>query len=146
MNVDAIRKELEKYESQREKVLRLNELGKYDVIYYGYDNIVVFIKSTSIYFYTKDYDRHRKCLLCLTHFLKSEYVANTSIISNIKNRNEIRYCICERCDRYKRRLCATCLRELTECHTITKQKITFWLCVSTIPKDIRRLITNLFFY
>jgi hypothetical protein len=140
MDVDAIRKELEKYDSMREKVLRLNELGKYDVITYGLDYIS--IKNINRLKFVANTKNNWKgeCLICKGFFPNICFVK-----SNIGNYNNIEYYLCNNCCNFGNKLCATCLRPPIECYTIKKQKITFWLCATKfiIPKDIRRIITNL---
>jgi hypothetical protein len=149
--IDAIKKELEKYDSIREKVLRLNELDKYIAIIYGVNDVDVTIQvafnfTATICVFYKNLSFNSTCLICKANGSVNGFHL---IKSNIKNCNSIQYCMCQDCHDKNCKLCATCLRESQECSTLTKQKITFWLCTKKftkfiIPKDIRRLITNLF--
>jgi hypothetical protein len=151
VNKDQIAKELEKYDTIREKVLRLNELDKYYAIIYGVDYVkisilVTFDMNVDVYVVGEKSRLDIICLICKTNYVYTY----CSIKANIKNCNTIKYYICYDCRDKNYKLCATCLQESKECAAITKIKITFWLCTNkftkfTIPKDIRRLITNLFF-
>jgi len=142
MNEVEIKKELEKYGTFREKVLRLNEIGKFNKILYG---------GKYIWYYDIDNgDRHELisgkggCRFCLcggAHFL-------IIVQLKIKNCNNVCYFICLDCKDKNLfdYLCAYCLREEHNCSLLTKQKVTFYLSSQkTFPKDIRKLITNLFF-
>jgi len=136
MNEDELKKEVEKFKSVREKVLRLNEITKCASITYGLDyTYLVYIDGYVIQF------MHGKggCIFC------GVGRASTRMITlKVKNCDMIQYYSCNDCRHNT--LCAYCLREKQNCNSLTKQKITFWLCTKNIfPKDIRRLITNLFF-
>ena len=135
-----IKKELEKYGSTREKVLRLNELYKFiNFIYYWFghirvkeDDICVYIHGDSKYF-------NGGCLFC--RGIVNMYNIK-QITMSIKNHNVIRYYQCNKCK--NKPLCTTCLKD--NCNSPTKQKVTFYLSSQkTFPKDIRKFITNLFF-
>ena len=135
MNEDELKKEVEKFKSVREKVLRLNEITKCASITYGLDyTYLVYIDGYVIQF------MHGKggCIFC------GVGRAFTRMITlKVKNCDMIQYYSCNNCK--DKTLCAYCLREKQNCNSLTKQKITFWLCTKTIfPKDIRRLITNHF--
>ena len=137
MDFVEIKKELEKYGSLREKVLRLNEIGKFKSIVYG---------SGYVCYYDFDKNYHilingsSGCRFC--HELG--YYNDYTVQLKIKNRNVIEYFTCKACS-YKK-LCAYCLHEKENCTLLTKKKITFILSSKkTFPKDIRKLITNLFF-
>jgi hypothetical protein len=140
MDLDASRKELKKYESMREMVLRLNELGKFNITYgLGY------VATPTIYLVKDGNGCNGGCLACKNYTIGTY---DKYIISNIQNCNTIRYYLCDDCRDKNYKLCATCLRESKECAALTKIKITFWLCAThkftkfIIPKDIRRLIIN----
>jgi hypothetical protein len=145
MDVEKIKQDLARYDTIREKVLRLNELDnyKYDDIVYGRGYIA--LESNSFYCRIID-NGGRGCLICEGIFANENYVD-----LQVAKYNTIKYYLCKSCIDKKVTLCTTCLRETTECREITKRKITFWLCTNKfkkfiIPKDIRRLITYLFFY
>mgnify|MGYP006318699441 FL=1 len=134
MNEEELKKDLEKYGSTREKVLRLNEITKFTSITYGLDYIYLY----------NDYDviefmyGYGGCIFC-----KSDRTYACIMTLKVKNCNKIDYYTCNKCKNKK--LCTYCLREKENCNLLTKQKIAFWLCTKTIfPKDIRRLITNHF--
>jgi hypothetical protein len=149
MDPDTITKELKKYDSMREKVLRLNELGKYNCIIYGLDYLAIDVPICRINLVGPVNINFESCIICKKAYIDEYMVIYinfiTSNIKNCKNRNKIQYYVCNSCKNKNYKLCTTCLRESPNCATLTKQKITFWLCVSTIPKDIRRIIINLFF-
>ena len=136
MNEDELKKEVEKFKSVREKVLRLNEITKCASITYGLDyTYLVYIDGYVIQF------MHGKggCIFCGA----SGRAFTRMITLKVKNCDMIQYYSCNNCK--DKILCAYCLREKQNCNSLTKQKITFWLCTKTIfPKDIRRLITNHF--
>ncbi len=137
MNEEELKKEVEKFKSVREKVLRLNEITKCASITYGLDyTYLSYNNGYGIHF------MHGKggCIFC-----GSCSKAFTRIMSlKIKNWNNIQYYPCNNCK--DKTLCAYCLREKESCNLTTKKKITFYLSSQkTFSKDIRRLITNLFF-
>jgi hypothetical protein len=145
MSVEKIIKDLARYDTIREKVLRLNEIDKFDNIHYGYGYIT--IKVNNDYFDIID-NNERGCVNCGNIRVR---ICNKKYVKlQVAKCNTILFYLCESCIDKKLTLCNTCLRESTECREITKRKITFWLCTNKfkkfiIPKDIRRLIINLFF-
>jgi hypothetical protein len=145
MDLDAIRKELEKYDSIREKVLRLNELGKYECIYYGHDHVQIdTYKIWHINVVPSKSDSWSGCLICGAPPRRR---FKCSIKSIFNNYNVIEYHLCEECHNKNCKLCKICLRELKACAAIKKIKTTFLLCATKftkfrIPKDIRRIIIN----
>ena len=140
MNIGELKKELEKYGSLREKVLRLNEIGKFKLIIYG-----------SGYVSYKDFNGQYHelirggggCRFCHGVTLNNYNCDAHNVQLKTKNCNVVAYYTCNKCKNKKP--CTYCLREKQNCIFLTKQKITFWLCFPKIPKDIRKLITNLFF-
>ena len=134
MNEEELKKEVEKFKSVREKVLRLNEIIKFTSITYGRKYVNIYEEYTQ----TRIVSGTGGCLFCESgdtfyRFLKLK----------VKNRNTIDYYSCYNCE--GKTLCTSCLREKENCLLLTKQKITFWLSSQkTFPKDIRRLITNYF--
>jgi hypothetical protein len=148
----AISKELEKYDTQREKVLRLNELGNYYCISYGNKYIYTIISNGYIQgkFVCNIIGigvQQDGCLFCKS----TTYNITGNIQLKIKNCNKVCYYLCLTCYSKNCKLCTTCLRELKECAAIKKIKTiktTFWLCAThkfIFPKDICRIIINLFF-
>ena len=140
MNIKEIKKEIEKYDNIREKVLQLNKILNGDKITYGFDYIDLKLKNNS-YLFNYNYERYDiGCLFCGIS-INSRYDFTLTI--KTKTCNEIDYWCCFKCK--DKTLCAYCLREKENCNSLTKQKITFWLCTKTIfPKDIQRLIIKLF--
>lgn len=136
-----IKRELEKYGSVREKVLRLNEIGNFK-IFYGVDYIDVVGDDELVNIH---YEKNAKggCIIC--QYPKYYYgTRRIQLKSVVGKQNNIYYYVClDRCS--NKSLCTNCLREKQNCSLSTKQKITFWLCFPKMPKDIRKLITNLFF-
>ena len=136
MNEDELKKEVEKFKSVREKVLRLNEITKCASITYGLDyTYLVYIDGYVIQF------MHGKggCIFCEDGGMYERFLT-----LKVKNCNKIQYFTCNKCKNKK--LCTSCLREKENCNLQTKQKITFWLCIKNIfPKDIQRLIIKLLF-
>ena len=137
MNIDELKKEVEKYKSIREKVLRLSEITKFTSITYGLDYIYLYIDDNLTHI-TDGGIGKGGCIFCwgggtFPYFLTLK----------VKNCNKMQYFSCNNCK--DKTLCAYCLREKETCSLLTKQKVTFWLCFPKMPKDIRKLITNLFF-
>jgi hypothetical protein len=135
MEVKEIRNELVKYRTIREKVLRLNEIDKYDCIYYGHG--FVDVVKNNVYYFVID-KSHYGCLIC-----GNNSTVLRSLKLQVKKHNEIYFPLCDYC--INKKLCTICLCEKTECNEITKRKTTFWLCVTykfIIPKDIRKLIVS----
>lgn len=142
MNEEEIKKELEKYDSIREKVLRLNEITN-SVITYGLDYIDIFCDDTwkIIYLYGKN--ANGGCIICQNPkcFYGTRRIKFKSVVGK---QNDIYYYVClDSCSNAS--LCTNCLCEKENCKELTKKKITFWLCFPKMPKDIRKYITNLFF-
>ena len=138
MEIVEIRKELEKYTNLREKVLRLNEIGKFNLIVYG---------AEYIWYYDININTDRRVLIdegggC--HFCRGVYCCGYKVQLKSKNCNNVKYYTCYACK--DKTLCAYCLREKENCTELTKKKISFWLYGKIFPKDIRILITNLFFF
>jgi hypothetical protein len=146
VDVEKIKKELEKYDTTREKVLRLNDIDKYNYIIYGLNYIDIKINNHRYDIYRAKTRLHGGCIICANR----TFGYDEHVVLMKKKCNKIKYYLCCNCYSNKLTLCTTCLRETTKCREIIKRKITFWLCTSKfkkfiIPKDIRRLITNLFF-
>ena len=135
MNEEELKKEVEKFKSVREKVLRLNEITKFTSITYGREYVNIYEKDTPI----RIVSGTGGCLFCRFTAIRTQFLT-----LKVKNCNMIEYFSCYNCK--DNPLCAYCLREKHKCNFRTKQKITFWLCTKTIfPKDIQRLITKLLF-
>ena len=135
MNKEELKKEVEKFKSIREKILRLNEIAKFTSITYGLEYMNIYVEYTPI-------------ALCIGKggciFCEDGGMYERFLTLKVKNCNKIQYFTCNKCKNKK--LCTSCLREKENCNLQTKQKITFWLCMKTIfPKDIQRLIIKLLF-
>ena len=125
----------------REKVLRLNETGKFYDISFGVDYIITYSNGDKT-FHHGNSDFNGGCLFCLTYTGFDSKRGEITLSTNYCNR--ILFVTCHLCK--DKTLCTYCLREKQNCIFRTKQKIAFWLCTKTIfPKDIRRLITKLLF-
>ena len=135
MNKEELKKEVEKFKSVREKVLRLNEITKFTYIIYGRDCIQLTYKKSIIDIVEGD----GECLFC-----ESVGPYPRFITLKVKNRNFVFYYSCYNCKH--KTLCTYCLNEKQNCYLIAKTKIAFMLSTKNIfPKDIQRLIANLFF-
>ena len=135
MNIGELKKEVEKFKSVREKVLRLNEITKFTSITYGREYVNIYEGYKPIHIVIGK----GGCLFC-----ESGDTFYCFLKLKVKNCNTIDYYLCNNCK--DETLCAYCLREKHKCNFRTKQKITFWLCTKTIfPKDIQKFIINFFF-
>ena len=136
MNEEELKKEVVKYKSIREKILRLNEIIKCMRIIYGREYIDLSYNNGFAIYIVKGY---AGCIFCEGGAVYRRYQ-----MLKVKNCNKIDYFSCNNCK--DKTLCTYCLCEKENCIMITKQKITFWLCTKNIfPKDIRRFITKLLF-
>ena len=136
MNIGELKKEVEKFKSVREKVLRLNEITKFTSITYGREYVNIYEGYKPIHIVIGK----GGCIFC-----ESGKTFQYFLTLKVKNCNMIDYFSCRNCKDNKL-LCAYCLREKQNCLLLTKQKITFWLCTKNIfPKDIRKFIIKLFF-
>ncbi len=144
---EELQKEIAKYDNTREMVLRLNEITKFHAISCGNTHIDIMSiamsgREINIFLYYKINSGFRfKCVYCN---IPTTFADTLKL--KIKNCNKITYSACRSCVEYRhKKSCVYCLREKETCNLITKTKITFWLCFPKMPKDIRKLITNLFF-
>lgn len=123
----------------REKVLGLNEIGKFNEIIFGVDYILI-SRSDEVTFHHGNITFKGGCLFCLADTNKKL----NEIILSTNYYNRVSFITCPLCR--DKTLCTYCLREKQNCIFRTKQKIAFWLCTKTIfPKDIQRLIIKLLF-